>query len=320
MACRIFRRISSLALAVLLASACASLATASDLPLGEGDPDWAGWTGSTEIESPDPRIYAMPAGDPEPPDEKLWSVSFSVPVYVWWPDFNAEFGIEEIPVDVNLTHRGMIDLILNDLSGYLAFMGGVRYDRFAFDLDVFWAQFKRVDFADLEKSLPHPFILDMSLKLDFLWIHPSISYTLIDRKIDFGIFNRVRLDALMGFRYAWYRMKAKITESHIESRIGETIIDDSEHYWTYFPVGAELEFGLLENVSWLSRIMIGGWNIGSSAGGTDGYAVSTFRYHMTEHFTFDFGVKWQDQNMEGDLIDFRVDNMWGPVVGLVFHY
>jgi hypothetical protein len=41
---------------------------------------------------------------------------------------------------------------------------------------------------------------------------------------------------------------------------------------------------------------------------------------MSEHFTFDFGVKWQDQNMEGDLIDFRVDNMWGPILGLVFHY
>jgi hypothetical protein len=313
------RELLGLAFAVVLAVAYASPCAASDLEYGPEEPEWTGWMGAAELQSPDPRFYAMPASAPEPTVESRWSFWVNVPLYVWWPNFAGKVEVEGLLIDYDLDHGDVLDLILNDLSGFASFKGGVRYDRFAFNFDLLWMQVKRVDLEDINKQVPHPSILDLSQKYDFVFTHPSLSYTLIDTPLDFGIINRFRFDALVGFRYVFFQALAKITDSHIPEEIGQTAIDDTEHYWEVLPVGAEIEVGLFENWSWQTRVMIGGWSMADSYGGTDGMADSVLRYHFHDNWTFDFGIRWLDMKTKGNVIDYELKNSYGPLFAFMLH-
>ena len=314
------RELLALGFAVAFAVAYPSPGAASELEYGPAEPEWAGWTGDAELQSPEPRFYAMPASAPEPTAESPWSFWVNVPLYVWWPNFIGKVQIEGLLIDYELDHGDVLDLVLNDLSGYASFMGGVRYDRFAFNFDLLWLQVKRVSLDDLKIQTPPESILDLRQKYDFVFTHPSFSYTLIDTPLDFGILNRFRFDALVGFRYFYLKALATVTDSRIGPEIGNDVIDDTEHYWEVFPVGAEIEVGFLENWSWQTRIMIGGWNMADSFGGTDGFGDSVLRYHFHDNWSFDFGIRWLDMKVEGDVIDYELRHSYGPLFAFMLHF
>ena len=69
-----------------------------------------------------------------------------------------------------------------------------------------------------------------------------------------------------------------------------------------------------------TRAMFGGWGMWDSKGGTDYMIDAVVKYRFSESWTAQAGVRWFDMNVEGDKLDYEVDNAYGPAFGVVWSF
>jgi hypothetical protein len=150
--------------------------------------------------------------------------------------------------------------------------------------------------------------------------HLNLSYRLLELEPSKGPFRSFYIEPVVAFRYLYLDAKAKIENSPISSLNGVTALDERERYFELLPLGVQMELGLSEKWSFFTRAMFGGWGIWDSKGGTDYMIDAVLRYRLSEAWTAQAGLRWFDMNVEGDKLDYEVDNAFGPAFGVVWSF
>ena len=207
----------------------------------------------------------------------------------------------------------------------MPFYGEVRRDRIGARFDLLWMEFKRVGLSDLNLSPPDLPIdrqsqLGLDMQINLVLFHQALSYRLFETTLDIGPLDYLRIEPLVGFRYVNFAIEAVITDSLVLEEIGMTTLDAKENWWTFVPVGVEVELGFCEKWSLLANVMLGGWGMGTAKGGTDGIADVLLKYRLSENWTAQLGVRWFDMYMKGDDLDLELHNAWGPLIKFAWNF
>jgi hypothetical protein len=259
--------------------------------------------------------------------EDVWGFRVAVPLYIWWPNLRGNAGVkfedrgnnEVETINFDIDHGEVLDLIFSDLTGIYYFFGEVRRERFAAQLDLMYFGFDHVSIGDLNESIPGRFI-DLDQKIGLTLVHPSLSYQLFETPLNIGPLNSFEFRLAVGFRYTYLQFKAKISKSAIPALNGQTVLDDTQHYFEILPVGAQFRLGFCDKWSLGARVLLGGWGMADAKSGTDGMADAALGYQFHENFTFEFGMRWFDMDANGKDLDWTLRNLWGPTVAVIANF
>ncbi len=288
-------------------------------PVGQPAPSLPDATDDTGSADTDSGSLAS-ASDAED-DKDIWSFRLVVPLYIWWPNMEGTAEIDGFKIDYELDHGDVIKLIVDDFNGIWTFFGEVKRKRLAARMDLFYIKLHDVSLDDLNLSAGPLPRLDLDQDYNMLLLHPNFSYDLYETSLNFGPVKSFQLGAVAGFRYLYFDGEAQISDSLDPDLIGLRVLNVSEHYWTLLPVGAQINIDFLENWSFRSRVMLGGWRmLDAKGGGTDGQGDAILAYRFHKNWVFEFGVRWIDLSFKGKTLDYELENAWGPVFGLMANF
>lgn len=315
--------LSFLAVALICALAAPALA---DEGVPAGEIDVPAPESPRAIPDPSPEA-ARTLSDPSADEagEDLWSFRVAAPGYVWVPNLKGTFVIEDTPIHYDLSLGNVFNLVFHNLKGYYAFAGEARRDRLSVRVDTYFVDFDNLSLNDLNKQvqdLPNgwesPLAVNMHLALALFT--PSVSFTLFETPLDLGPFDDLRIDSVVGFRYAYMEMDARVVDSLIPGAIGRKVLQAREHYWEALPLGLEVELGFCENWSLLATTMLGGWGMGESRKTTTGQADFLLTYRLSDHLRAEAGGRWFDFNMKGEEVDTQIHNVFGPIFRVMWEF
>jgi hypothetical protein len=248
-----------------------------------------------------------------------WQFRLAVPLYIWWPDWNASLGADNLQVDLDLTHHDVISLVSDDLQGIFTFLGEARRGRWAAELDLFLIRLEGVGLADLDLGSGR-FRTDLDMEFRQRMAHFNLSYRLFEKQLSKGPFRDFYVEPIVAFRYLSLEANAEIKDSPISSLNGREVLDERERYFQLLPLGVQMEVGLSERWSIFTRAMFGGWGIWDSKDGADYLIDVVLKYRFSESWTAQLGLRWFDMDVEGDDFDYEVSNVVGPAFGVIWSF
>ena len=291
--------------------------------------------GEIEVPAPEPpramsdterEVARTISGQPADEEEDLWSFRVAAPGYVWLPDIEANAIVEGRAIDFDLDHGDVIDIVFSNLKGYYAFYGEARRGPISVRLDTYYIEFDNLDLGDVNKeipALPIGWQPHLDIKQDYViaLFTPSVSFTAFETDRHWGPFTGLRIEPMAGWRYMYFQGDIRVKDSLIPGAIGKKLVQFKENLWQLLPLGVEVEVGLSENLSILASVLLGGWNIGpDSKGSTDGMGELMLKYRMSKHFTAEVGVRWLDASFKGKEVDLQFDNLWGPMLRVMWEF
>jgi hypothetical protein len=254
-------------------------------------------SGPNPVVTPDPVAVNQPAtaeaADPAataapqvglPPEDSGWH--FAVSPYLWFPGVHGNIGAFGREVSVHATPG---DLLSNFRFGL---MGAVeaRYKRIVLPLDLMWIRLED------DKALPFPNLMATTAKLkgSELLLTPKIGYRLLDEE-------RIKIDALTGFRYWHFSENLKFVPSNLNLNFSrsQNLVDPL--------VGGRVQLGLTPKI--VANILgdVGGWGTGSQL---EYQVAGLLGYKIKPKWTLQAGYRYLS-------IDYRNSNRGGTVVYLI---
>jgi hypothetical protein len=234
-------------------------------------------------EAADPAATAAPQVG-LPPEDSGWH--FAVSPYLWFPGVHGNIGVLDREVSVHATPG---DLLSNFRFGL---MGAVeaRYKRIVLPLDLMWIRLED------DKALPFPNLMATTAKLkgSELLLTPKIGYRLLDEE-------RIKIDALTGFRYWHFSENLKFVPSNLNLNFSgsQNLVDPL--------VGGRVQLGLTPKI--VANILgdVGGWGTGSQL---EYQVAGLLGYKIKSKWTLQAGYRYLS-------IDYRNSNRGGTVVYLI---
>ena len=219
-----------------------------------------------------------------PPEDRGWHLAVSP--YLWFPGVHGTIGAFGRDVSVHATPG---DLLSNFRFGL---MGSVeaRYKRIVLPLDLMWIRLE----ADRALPFPNLMVTTAKLKGSELLLTPKIGYRLLNEE-------RIKIDALAGFRYWHFSESVKFVPSNVNLNFSnsQNLVDPL--------VGGRVQLGLTEKV--VANVLgdVGGWGTGSQL---EYQVAGVLGYKIKPNWTLQAGYRYLS-------IDYRNTSRGGTVVYLI---
>jgi hypothetical protein len=228
-----------------------------------------------------------PSGSPEvglPPEDSGWH--FAVSPYLWFPGVHGTIGALGRDVSVHATPG---DLLSNFRFGLMGLVEA-RYKRVVLPLDLMWIRLED------DRALPFPNLMVTTAKLkgsEFL-LTPKIGYRLIDQE-------RIKIDALAGFRYWHFSENLKFVPSNLNLNFSRS------QNWVDPLVGGRIQVALTPKVIATIGGDVGGWGTGSQL---DYQVAGVLGYKIKPKWTLQAGYRYLS-------IDYRTTSRGGTIAYLI---
>jgi hypothetical protein len=219
-----------------------------------------------------------------PPEDSGWH--FAVSPYLWFPGVHGTIGALGREVSVHATPG---DLLSNFRFGLMGAFEA-RYKRIVLPLDLMWIRLED------DKALPFPNLMATKAKLtgSELLLTPKIGYRLLNEE-------RIKIDALTGFRYWHFSENLKFVPSNLNLNFSnsQNLVDPL--------VGGRVQLGLTPKI--VANILgdVGGWGTGSQL---EYQVAGVLGYKIKPKWTLEAGYRYLS-------IDYRNNNRGGTVVYLI---
>jgi hypothetical protein len=226
-------------------------------------------TGEPTAPDPSPSGSSQASGPPQiarPAQHDQWR--FSVTPYLWFPGVHGTLGA----LDRNVNFRASaIDLLSHFRFGLMA-AAEARLDRLVLPLDVFW-----VRLAD-SRALPFPNLgaTTADVKAGVFVLTPKVGYRFVDEE-------RIKLDALTGFRYWHLGQNLKFSPSNLNLGLSRS------QNWVDPLVGARIEVPLSGKLAVNLTSDVGGWGVGSQL---DYQVAGLLGYKIKENVALQAGYRY----------------------------
>jgi hypothetical protein len=236
---------------------------------------------TSEAESTSAAIPASPqVGEPT----SNWH--FAVSPYLWFPGVHGTIGALGRDVSVHATPG---DLLSNFRFGLMGAFE-TQYKRIVLPIDLMWIRLED------DKALPFPNLMATKAKLtgSELLLTPKIGYRLLDEE-------RIKIDALTGFRYWHFSENLKFVPSNLNLNFSgsQNLVDPL--------VGGRVQLGLTPKI--VANILgdVGGWGTGSQL---EYQVAGLLGYKIKPKWTLQAGYRYLS-------IDYRNSDHGGTVVYLI---
>jgi hypothetical protein len=228
-----------------------------------------------------------PSGSPQVgllPEDSGWH--FAVSPYLWFPGVHGTIGALGRDVSVHATPG---DLLSNFRFGLMGLVEA-RYKRVVLPLDLMWIRLED------DRALPFPNLMVTTAKLkgsEFL-LTPKIGYRLIDQE-------RIKIDALAGFRYWHFSENLKFVPSNLNLNFSRS------QNWVDPLVGGRIQVALTPKVIATIGGDVGGWGTGSQL---DYQVAGVLGYKIKPKWTLQAGYRYLS-------IDYRTTSRGGTIAYLI---
>jgi hypothetical protein len=219
-----------------------------------------------------------------PPEDSGWH--FAVSPYLWFPGVHGTIGALGRDVSVHATPGDLLSHFRFGLMGLVE----ARYKRVVLPLDLMWIRLED------DRALPFPNLMVTTAKLkgsEFL-LTPKIGYRLIDQE-------RIKIDALTGFRYWHFSENLKFVPSNLNLNFS------SSQNWVDPLVGGRIQVALTPKVIATIGGDVGGWDTGSHL---DYQVAGLLGYKIKPKWTLQAGYRYLS-------VDYRNSNRGGTVVYVI---